>query len=43
VEHASLNAHKIWTLTLAFVILLICWFGVNYLPTAANSVHTYTS
>lgn len=33
----------LWTLTLAFVILLITWFGVNYLPTAANSVHTYTS
>ncbi len=28
-------------LTLAFVILLICWFGVNYLPSAQNSVHTY--
>ena len=26
----------------AFVILLICWFGVNYLPVANTSVHTYT-
>ncbi|MDO5615462.1 MAG: cytochrome c biogenesis protein CcsA [Cruoricaptor ignavus] len=26
----------------AFVLLLVCWFGVNYLPTAVNSVHTYT-
>ena len=26
----------------AFVLLLICWFGVNYLPTAQMSVHTYT-
>jgi hypothetical protein len=26
----------------AFGILLICWFGVNYLPSAQNSVHTYT-
>lgn len=24
-----------------FVILLVCWFGVNYLPTANDSVHTY--
>ncbi len=31
-----------WILALAFVFLLICWFGVNYLPSAANSVHTYT-
>jgi len=31
-----------WVLALAFVILLICWFGVNYLPSAANSVHTYS-
>ncbi len=30
-----------WILALAFVVLLICWFGVNYLPSAANSVHTY--
>lgn len=27
---------------IAFVLLLICWFGVNYLPTASNSVHTYS-
>lgn len=26
----------------AFVLLLVCWFGVNYLPTSAMSVHTYT-
>ena len=32
----------IWVLSLAFIVLLICWFGVNYLPSAANSVHTYT-
>lgn len=29
------------TLALAFVILLLCWFGVNYMPSAAQSVHTY--
>jgi len=32
----------LWILTLAFVFLLICWFGINYLPSAQNSVHTYT-
>lgn len=29
-------------LACAFVVLLVCWFGVNYLPTAQNSVHTYS-
>lgn len=31
------------SLTLAFVVLLLCWFGVNYMPSASQSVHTYTS
>jgi len=31
----------LWTLSVAFIILLICWFGVNYLPSAQNSVHVY--
>lgn len=30
-----------WYLALAFLVLLVSWFGVNYLPTAASSVHTY--
>ena len=30
-----------WTLALAFVVLLVCWFGVNYLPSAQDSIHTY--
>ena len=30
-----------WILSLAFVVLLICWFGINYLPSAQNSVHVY--
>ncbi|MFV0530996.1 MAG: cytochrome c biogenesis protein [Flavobacteriales bacterium] len=29
-------------LTFGFIILMICWFGVNYLPVAQTSVHTYT-
>lgn len=24
-----------------FLFFQICWYGINYLPTAANSVHTY--
>lgn len=27
---------------IAFMLLMICWFGVNYLPTAQMSVHTYS-
>ncbi len=25
----------------ALIMLFICWFGVNYLPTAGQSIHTY--
>ena len=38
IERAKLQ----WYLALSFVVLLVCWFGVNYLPSAANSVHTYS-
>lgn len=27
---------------IAFLLILVCWFGVNYLPTASQSVHTYS-
>lgn len=27
---------------LVFILLMVCWFGVNYLPTASMSVHTYS-
>lgn len=33
----------LWVLALAFIFLLICWFGVNYLPSTQSSVHTYSS
>jgi ABC-type transport system involved in cytochrome c biogenesis permease subunit len=26
----------------AFIVVLMCWFAVNYLPSTAVSVHTYT-
>jgi ABC-type transport system involved in cytochrome c biogenesis permease subunit len=32
----------LWMLSLAFIILMICWFGINYLPSAQNSVHVYS-
>ena len=34
----------LWMLLIAFVLLQICWWGINYLPSAqATSVHTYTN
>lgn len=32
----------LWMLPISFVLLMITWIGVNYLPTAINSVHTYS-
>jgi len=33
----------LYFLAFGFIVLLLCWFGVNYMPSASNSVHTYTS
>lgn len=33
----------LWFIPLAFVFLMITWLGVNYLPSAQNSIHVYTS
>ncbi|MDR1729541.1 MAG: cytochrome c biogenesis protein CcsA [Prevotellaceae bacterium] len=33
----------LWILFLAFVLLMITWIGINYLPVSQNSVHTYTN
>ncbi len=30
-----------WVLPIAFILLMITWIGVNYLPSAQNSIHTY--
>lgn len=30
-----------WLLILAFITLIICWMGVNYLPAAQGSMHVY--
>lgn len=40
--HPKKEKHALWILTAAFVILILCWFGVNYMPVANTSVHTYT-
>ena len=32
----------LWILGLAFIILLVAWFGVNYLPAAQDSIHVYS-
>lgn len=37
------TTQALWILTFAFIILLVCWFGINYLPAAQNSLHIYSS
>jgi ABC-type transport system involved in cytochrome c biogenesis permease subunit len=39
--HPKKVSASLWILSLAFVILMIAWFGINYLPSAQNSVHVY--
>ncbi|PWJ43053.1 cytochrome c biogenesis protein CcsA [Sediminitomix flava] len=41
-RHPEQVKAPLWSLALAFLVLMICWFGVNYLPSAQQSVHTYT-
>jgi cytochrome c biogenesis factor len=38
IKSEKINAYILIT---AFVFLLICWFGINYLPIAKESIHTY--
>jgi ABC-type transport system involved in cytochrome c biogenesis permease subunit len=33
----------LWMLSFIFIVLLLCWFGVNYMPSAQNSVHVYAN
>lgn len=40
--HINNSKQALTILALAFAVLLVCWFGVNYLPVANTSVHTYT-
>lgn len=39
--HPKRIKSHLWILSLIFVVLLICWFGLSYLPSAQNSVHVY--
>lgn len=41
----SPRSHKpaLWLLLLGFALLQICWWGLNYLPSASSSVHVYAS
>lgn len=41
-KHPLKPGLNIATLVIGFGILMACWIGVNYLPTAQASVHTYT-
>jgi len=42
-RHPESRRFAAWFLLAAVAILATCWFGVNYLPSAASSVHTYTN
>ena len=38
------NRLALWMLIASFVLLQMCWWGINYLPSAqGSSVHTYSS
>lgn len=41
-KHPVKAAMNLGILVIGFGVLMLCWFGVNYLPTAQESVHTYT-
>jgi len=41
-RHSMKPSLNIGLLVIGFAVLMGCWFGVNYLPTAKESVHTYT-
>ena len=42
-KHKNKIVTALWILALSYVVLLICWVGINYLAVAGNSVHTYAS
>jgi ABC-type transport system involved in cytochrome c biogenesis permease subunit len=40
-HHSAARQFAAVFLVAAVAVLAVCWFGVNYLPSAASSVHTY--
>lgn len=41
-HHKNKTRLHLWVLTISFAFLLSAWFGVNYMPSSKNSVHTYS-
>ena len=39
---ASQSRMGLWVLVAAFVLLLVAWMGIQYLPVGQHSVHTYS-
>jgi ABC-type transport system involved in cytochrome c biogenesis permease subunit len=42
VQHKSRVGLQQWMLALSCIVLMLCWFGVNYLPSTQNSIHVYS-
>jgi ABC-type transport system involved in cytochrome c biogenesis permease subunit len=40
-QHPKKISLSLWILSLSFLLLMVAWFGINYLPSAQNSVHVY--
>lgn len=43
INKTKMVKQSLWILSLAFIVLLICWLGINYLPAAQESIHVYSS
>lgn len=42
-KYKKIEANKLqWLLVIAFIMVLLCWFGIQYMPVAQNSVHVYS-
>ncbi len=41
-KKSASNRTSMTILIVAFILLQICWYGVNYLPSAQQSIHTYS-
>lgn len=42
--HGTSRSEKfaLWMLVAGFCLLQMCWWGINYLPSAAGGIHTYS-